>query len=1061
MGSENANKSKKKKTSNIIQICIGVLAVMLAALIIVMMGIVSSIQGTARVVNYAGLVRGKTQRIIKLEISGQPEDGMIQDIEALVDGLRNGNGELGLVRLDDGAFQSKMQELDDYFAALHDEILRVREVGYENTEIIDKSERFFEICDEATGLAEAYSQRKASSLTVIEKYITIDIIVLMLLIGYEFIKAVRYAAMNRVLQKKVYLDEATGLPNKNKCEEILDNDTFLEDGETVAVCVFDLNNLRIINNNLGHEKGDEYIRSFAAQLRKAVPEKYFVGRNGGDEFLAILRGLNREEVEACMNHIRTQTAEYSRQHPEMPISYAGGYALSTEFEDCDIRELFRHADQNMYIDKNRAKMEEAAAERKISLEALDVVKKKGYHFSNCIYCNARQDQYRILRAVSGFFLAEDGSYTGAAEHIVQGITDEEKRKEMRRMLDLTHLKECYQKGEESVEILCEYREGSEGEALCRGKVTILFYDAAEDGGLHHFLMGFERFRFNEEAARNEKEQLDQYYEQMKQSIIENGHYAEALLETAEAVFAVDLTNDSLEQIFYHSGQKKFGLDIDLPCSYEKYCGECSAFVAEETLESYRIVDSSKKLLQRFENGDKQVVVEYQETDESGRRIWLQKTVLMSQDTVYDRKTKRESVVVHGMILFRDTSEFHSREEREKIQLQDAFRAADSASRAKTEFMNRMSHDVRTPINGIMGMLDIIRKNRQDEAKVDDCLDKINLSASHLLALVNDVLDMNKLESGKETIESVSFDLTHLMDDVSSLVNAQITEMGITHRTHRGELTHTRLIGSPLRLRQIMLNLFSNAIKYNKPGGTIDTYAGEVSCDGTRVVYEFRITDSGIGMSSEFIEKELFHPFTQEKSGARTQYKGTGLGMSIVKELIEKMQGTIEVTSQQGVGTTYVFRLPFYIDCEGQRIQEVKTRIAGKELVRFHVLLVEDNEINMEIAEFYLTDHGATVEEAWNGREAVEKYAANPQEFDVILMDLMMPVMGGLEAARQIRAMELPEAKQVPIIPMTAQSSEESKEGCRAAGMNSHLTKPIEPDSLVQTILETAEHAFGK
>ena len=184
-------------------------------------------------------------------------------------------------------------------------------------------------------------------------------------------------------------------------------------------------------------------------------------------------------------------------------------------------------------------------------------------------------------------------------------------------------------------------------------------------------------------------------------------------------------------------------------------------------------------------------------------------------------------------------------------------------------------------------------------------------------------------------------------------------------------------------------------------------------------------------------------------------------MSIVKELIEKMQGTIEVTSQQGVGTTYVFRLPFYIDCEGQRIQEVKTRIAGKELVRFHVLLVEDNEINMEIAEFYLTDHGATVEEAWNGREAVEKYAANPQKFDVILMDLMMPVMGGLEAARQIRTMELPEAKQVPIIPMTAQSSEESKEGCRAAGMNSHLTKPIEPDSLVQTILETTEHAFEK
>lgn len=1055
-------KKSKKKTSFISKTAMTVLTIILIILFFCIMSMVEKIQGTARVVNYAGLVRGKTQRIIKLEDAGEPQDTMIADINAYIDGLQNGSSELDLVRLDDRDFQDKMTELASYFEELKAEILLVREKGYENTAIIEKSETFFKICDEATGLAEAYSQRMASSLKKLEQVVVGDIIGLVFVIGMELIKAVRYAAMNRILQKKVYLDEATGLPNKNKCEEILEgSDGGEEISGVYAVCVFDLNNLRTINNSLGHDKGDEYIRSFAVQLRKAVPEEYFVGRNGGDEFLAILRGLNREEVEACMNHIRTQTAEYSRQHPEMPISYAGGYALSTEFEDCDIRELFRHADQNMYIDKNRAKMEEAAAERKISLEALDVVKKKGYHFSNCIYCNARQDQYRILRAVSGFFLAEDGSYTGAAEHIVQGITDEEKRKEMRRMLDLTHLKECYQKGEESVEILYEYQEGSEGEALCRGKVTILFYDAAEDGGLHHFLMGFERFRSNEEAARNEKEQLDQYYEQMKQSIIENSHYAEALLETAEAVFAVDLTNDSLEQIFYHSEQKKFDLNIDLPCSYEKYCGECSAFVAEETLESYRIVDSSKKLLQRFENGDKQVVVEYQEADESGRRIWLQKTVLMSQDTVYDRKTKRESVVVHGMILFRDTSEFHSREEREKIQLQDAFRAADSASRAKTEFMNRMSHDVRTPINGIMGMLDIIRKNRQDEAKVDDCLDKINLSASHLLALVNDVLDMNKLESGKETIESVSFDLTHLMDDVASLVNAQITEMGITHRTHRGELTHTRLIGSPLRLRQIMLNLFSNAIKYNKPGGTIDTYAGEVSCDGTRVVYEFRITDSGIGMSSEFIEKELFHPFTQEKSGARTQYKGTGLGMSIVKELIEKMQGTIEVTSQQGVGTTYVFRLPFYIDCEGQRIQEVKTRIAGKELVRFHVLLVEDNEINMEIAEFYLTDHGATVEEAWNGREAVEKYAANPQKFDVILMDLMMPVMGGLEAARQIRAMELSEAKQVPIIPMTAQSSEESKEGCRAAGMNSHLTKPIEPDSLVQTILETTEHAFGK
>lgn len=417
-------KKSKKKTSFISKTAMTVLTIILIILFFCIMSMVEKIQGTARVVNYAGLVRGKTQRIIKLEDAGEPQDTMIADVNAYIDGLRNGSSELDLVCLDDRDFQDKMTELAAYFEDLKAEILLVREKGYENTAIIEKSETFFKICDEATGLAEAYSQRMAFSLKKLEQVVVGDIIGLVFVIGLELVKAVRYAAMNRILQKKVYLDEATGLSNKNKCEEILE------------------------------------------------------GSDSGDEFLAILRGLNREEVEACMNHIRTQTAEYSRQHPEMPISYAGGYALSTEFEDCDIRELFRHADQNMYIDKKRAKMEEAAAERKISLEALDVVKRKGYHFSSCIYCNARQDQYRILRAVSGFFLAGDGSYTGAAEHIVQSITDEEKRKEMRRMLDLTHLKECYQKGEESVEILCEYREGSGGGALCRGKVTILFYDAA-------------------------------------------------------------------------------------------------------------------------------------------------------------------------------------------------------------------------------------------------------------------------------------------------------------------------------------------------------------------------------------------------------------------------------------------------------------------------------------------------------------------------------------------------------------------------------------------------------
>lgn len=211
----------KRKKPNMIHIGIGILTVLLVVFIVILMQLVSNIQGTARVVNYAGLIRGETQRIIKLENSGQREDELIKEVQSFIEGLRHGNDKLKLVRLKDDDFQDKMKELDEYFISLHKEIYRVRTVGYEHTDIISKSERFFKICDEATGLAEVYAQRKATSLATLEKFITADIVVLMLLIGYEFIKAVRFAAMNRILRHKAYLDNATGLPNKNKCEEIL------------------------------------------------------------------------------------------------------------------------------------------------------------------------------------------------------------------------------------------------------------------------------------------------------------------------------------------------------------------------------------------------------------------------------------------------------------------------------------------------------------------------------------------------------------------------------------------------------------------------------------------------------------------------------------------------------------------------------------------------------------------------------------------------------------------------------------------------------------------------
>ena len=588
-------------------------------------------------------------------------------------------------------------------------------------------------------------------------------------------------------------------------------------------------------------------------------------------------------------------------------------------------------------------------------------------------------------------------------------------------------------------------------------MTALFVNNTEDGRLHHFILGFEPFQNKNENIADEKTRLNRYYEQLKQSIVENENYAEALLQTANAVYTVDLTNDKLENVYYHEAAFKVENDIQTPCSYSDYCNKRSRYVTEDTLENYRIVDSSFKLLKRFATGAKQVTVEYCETmGKENKPVWLQKTVLMSRDMVYDANTDKESSVVHGIVLFKNTSDFHEKEQQEKARLQMAYEEADSENRAKTEFMNRMSHDIRTPINGIMGMVDIIRKNRDDREKVDDSLDKIQLSTRHLLELVSDVLDMSKLEAGMFEIHEDVFDMNELMDEVAALVDAQLVESGITHCKHRSNIQHTALKGSSLQLRRIMVNLLSNAIKYNKSNGTIDTYAEELSCDGTTVWYEFKIVDTGIGMSEEFIKEQLFKPFTQEKNDARTLYRGTGLGMSIVKALLDKMGGSIEVESQLGEGSTFTFRLPFKVDENAIETKKEEQSSGEQKLEGKQILLVEDNEINMEIAEFYLKELGIVVDKAWNGKEAIDKFEESaPGTYDLILMDIMMPVMGGREAARRIRTLERPDAETVRIYAMTAQVSSESVHKCLASGMNGHIAKPID-ESKLREILTRCE-----
>ena len=354
------NTSVAKKASRAVRLLMMVLTAALIFFFINVMLLVSDIQGTARVVNYAGLVRGTTQRIVKLEDAGQPQDDLLKAVDSYINGLRYGSDDLNLVRLDD-EYQAKMTELANYYDELCAEISRVREVGYENTDIISMSEEFFGICDDATRLAEDYSQEKATALNRLEGLVIIDIVGLVATFAVELVRAVRTAALNRELQSKVYLDEATGLPNKNKCEEILGQEQPVSAEAPVALCVFDLNNLHTVNNSFGHEKGDEYIRSFAQQLGRVASETCFVGRDGGDEFIAVLWGADRAAVESCLARVRANVKEYSGAHPDMPISYAVGYALSSDFDEPPtMRELFSQADKNMYIDKNRVKTAEVA-----------------------------------------------------------------------------------------------------------------------------------------------------------------------------------------------------------------------------------------------------------------------------------------------------------------------------------------------------------------------------------------------------------------------------------------------------------------------------------------------------------------------------------------------------------------------------------------------------------------------------------------------------------------------------------------------------------------------------
>ena len=401
---------------------------------------------------------------------------------------------------------------------------------------------------------------------------------------------------------------------------------------------------------------------------------------------------------------------------------------------------------------------------------------------------------------------------------------------------------------------------------------------------------------------------------------------------------------------------------------------------------------------------------------------------------------------------------HRKQEKEKdetykAELLRAAKKAEAANEAKTEFLQRMSHDIRTPINGICGMINVADHYADNMEKQTECRAKIKKTSHLLLELINEVLDMSKLESDEVVLEDIPFNLNSIFEEILGVIEHMAAEQNIRIIWEEKEVTHWNLIGSPVHVKRILMNILSNAVKYNKENGYVYISCREIPSKQTAMTtLEFVCRDTGIGMTEAF-QKRIFEPFAQEHAGSRTKFAGTGLGMPITKKLVEKMSGTISFESKEGTGTTFVIRIPFRIDTDmkdrTEAEEKTETSIHG-----LHVLLTEDNELNMEIAEFVLQNEGAVVTKAWNGQKAVDIFRKNrPGEFDVILMDIMMPVMNGYEAAKMIRSLDREDAKVIPIIAMTANAFTEDKMRAKEAGMDEHIAKPVDGKLLVKVINE--------
>ena len=457
---------------------------------------------------------------------------------------------------------------------------------------------------------------------------------------------------------------------------------------------------------------------------------------------------------------------------------------------------------------------------------------------------------------------------------------------------------------------------------------------------------------------------------------------------------------------------------------------------------------------RTKKGSLWVRIVKRDVDDRGSILWLisicdmdalyQKELLVDQAMFEKRRQEllqQEQLQKANLLL-----------EQQKAELQEAYTQAQHANSAKSDFLARMSHDIRTPINSIIGLLEIAENFSSDTEKLRDIRTKCQTVAWYLLSLVDDVLDMSKLESGEVHLVEGAFRLDELLDQCREIIEPQAAEKDLTFvMENRLEKEDCALISSSTHLRQILTNLLSNAVKYNRLHGSITAIAEKQAADQTSVTVCFTIADTGRGISEEF-QKEMFEPFTRETT-QEAAVSGTGLGLPIVKRLTDMLGGSITVQSELNVGTTFTVTIPFRRDLERKECET--KQVSNKESLHgMNILLVEDNALNLEITEYLLKHEGCTVRTAINGLDAVRAFEqSKPFYFDTILMDVMMPIMDGYEATQTIRAMDRPDAEKVQIVAMTANAFAEDVAKCKAVGMNAHLPKPFKADQLIASIIE--------